>query len=122
MTYNDIDVVLYKILRYISECMKAGVSVDYEQLQSQSSYLNIPESYLRQVLHMAVSNGLIEGLKRIVTKDFVGYVQYGEIVLTLAGNDFMRDNNGMHKAAELLGATYEAVLSGIIQSTIAKMK
>lgn len=36
MTYNDIDVVLYKILRYISECMKAGVSVDYEQLQSQS--------------------------------------------------------------------------------------
>lgn len=121
MAYNDIDVILYKILRYISECMKAGVPIDFEQLQAKSHYLSIPESYARQVLHIAVTNGLIEGLRRIDTKDFNGYVQNGEIILTLAGNDYLRDNNGMRKAREFLGETFESLLYGIVQLTIEKM-
>lgn len=36
MAYNDIDVILYKILRYISECMKAGVPVDFDSFKPRA--------------------------------------------------------------------------------------
>ena len=46
MAKNDMEVIMYKILRYLYECMKLGVEPELEQFAWNSKLFDIPQSYL----------------------------------------------------------------------------
>lgn len=45
MAKNDMEVIMYKILRYLYECMKLGVEPELEQFAWNSKLFDIPQSY-----------------------------------------------------------------------------
>lgn len=115
MARDDMEVILYKILRYVYECMKAGVLVDYASMQSSAQWLNIPQRYWEQVMKIAIDEGFIDGVSYFVAKDGVHISNSKSISLTLKGRDYMRDNSGMQQAAEFVGVAFEQVIAGVIQ-------
>ena len=69
MAHDDINVVIYKILRYLYECKKAGKQPRHEDVMYNASLLRIPESYWRDTLIELNRKGLIKGVKSTITKD-----------------------------------------------------
>ena len=54
MASDDMLVILYKILRYLDQCSKAGKSPRYEDMCYKSRLFNIQESRWTQVMEEAV--------------------------------------------------------------------
>ena len=69
MASDDINVIIYKILRYLYECKKAGKQPRQEDVMYNASLLQIPESYWKDVLLDLSEKGLIKGVNSIITKD-----------------------------------------------------
>lgn len=59
MAYNDMDVIIYKILAYLYECMKNGVAPREEDMCSSAKLLRIPERYWLQIIEEMQAEGLI---------------------------------------------------------------
>ncbi len=45
MAKDDINVIMYKILKYLYECKKAGIRPSEEDIVYNSKLLNIPRLY-----------------------------------------------------------------------------
>lgn len=62
MAKDDINVIMYKILKYLYTCMKAGVKPIPEEL---IGFLDIPGLYVETVIHGLHEKGFID---RVVSK------------------------------------------------------
>ena len=58
MAKNDMEVIMYKILRYLYECMKLGVEPELEQFAWNSKLFDIPQSYWCKIIATLVRKGL----------------------------------------------------------------
>ncbi|WP_230228823.1 YjcQ family protein [Allobaculum mucilyticum] len=120
MTNNDIEVVIYKILAYLYECKKAGKYPDFMNLYPNSCLLHIPKPYWSETLEDIVGAGLIQGLNHY--KSYDGDVwQDNGVRITLKGIEYLRENNGMQKAKEFLGFSFQSVLADRVCSLTNKM-
>ncbi|MFQ9435582.1 MAG: hypothetical protein ACLR1R_04080 [Ruminococcus callidus] len=45
MAKNDMEVIMYKILRYLYECMKAGKTPDLANIMWNCKMFDIPKAY-----------------------------------------------------------------------------
>ena len=94
MAKDDINVIMYKILKYLYTCMKAGVKPIPEEL---IDFLDIPELYRETVIHGLHEKGFI---------DRAG--------ITIDGMRFMDSDSGMKEVNEFLGETFRIVLNNSI--------
>ena len=97
MVKDDINVIMYKILRYLYECMKAGVKPVLEDMVNKSILLDIPGLYWETVVHGLHEKGFI---------DRAG--------ITIDGMRFMDSDSGMKEVDEFLGGTFASVLDNSI--------
>ena len=118
MAQDDIEVVMYKILKYLYECMKAGKKPRLEDICYDCQMFSISERYWYQIMRELIDNGYIKGFNIYATKD-------GDIIhmsdnagITLKGREYLRDNSGMNEAKNIAGKAFEIVLESIIKALL----
>lgn len=116
MASDDMLVILYKILRYLDQCSKAGKSPRYEDMCYKSRLFNIQESRWTQVMEEAVRNGLVAGISSVQTKDGPLITIQPDARITLAGAEYLDQNASMKKIPGLLGPAFEILLGAIIKT------
>ena len=70
MAKDDMEVIMYKILKYLYECMKKDISPQLEDFSWDSKLFHIPQNYWCKIIVTLVRKGYITGFKIIDnTKD-----------------------------------------------------
>ena len=116
MAQDDIEVVMYKILRYLYDCMKAGKKPRAEDMCYDCQMFKINERYWFQIMHELIDNGYIKGFDCFTTKDGEVIQMLDNAGITLKGREYLRDNSGMAEAKRIAGKAFEIVLQGIISA------
>ena len=111
---DDMEVVMYKILRYLYECMKKDVEPDLQKYGWHSQLLNVPQQYWCKIIRILVEKNLIIGFVILSTKDGVQIQTKPPIEITYEGREFLRENSGMQKAKDVCGETFEVLLSAAL--------
>ena len=101
MAKDDYYVIVYQILSYLYQCLKAGKDIDPEELMPGKLF-GINERYWLYILEHMQGEGLIEGFeKRRYINDQIIY-ETDKIQITPAGIGYLLDNNFIKKAREFL--------------------
>jgi hypothetical protein len=115
MAKDDMRVIMYKILRYLYECMKHGKEARLEDFAWDSKLFDIPQSYWCEIIANLVKQGYIEGFEIIdYTKDAPLIQTDRPFKITYAGVEFLDDNSGMQKAKEFCSEKFDVLLSAVI--------
>ena len=59
MAQNDMEVIMYKILKYLYECMKADVPPRMEDINCTCQMFQIPLRYWGMIMDELISRGLM---------------------------------------------------------------
>lgn len=114
MSKNDMEVIMYQILKYLYECMKVGRAPDVKEYGWASKLFQIPKGYWCSVMDELIGMGLIKGAAIKKTKESVVISGTDSASITYKGREFLRENSGMHKAREVVGEAFEMLLSTVI--------
>ena len=57
MASNDMQVLMYKILKYLYECMKLGKEARLEDFSYNSKLFDIPKNYWLEIICTLVTHG-----------------------------------------------------------------
>lgn len=100
MAQNDMYVVMYKIIAYLYDCMKRGVSPDAAKISAGA--LGIPDEYWIDVIEELVDHGYVKGFE--VVRYFSGArdVASDRPRVTMEGVAFAQENSMMGKAKAFL--------------------
>lgn len=99
MAYDDMHVVMYRILSYLYKCLKEGVKPDVEEYSHAA--LEINKKYWNTIMFELVHRRLIKGVTATTTSK-------GERIIldnpriTMEGVEFLMENSMMRKAYEFL--------------------
>ena len=80
MAQNDYFVIVYRVLKYLYDCLKKGEKPEAEYLVA-STY-NIPENYWIYILLSLINEEYIKGIRVDPTKDGVIFVDLQEAIIT----------------------------------------
>lgn len=114
MAKDDMEVIMYKILRYLYECMKRDVTPDLQKYGWHSDLLDIPKQYWCKIIRILVKKDLVTGFSVFTTKDGVLIQTEPPIEITYEGREFLRENSGMKKAKTFCGEAFEVLLSAAV--------
>lgn len=117
MANNDMEVIMYKILKYLYCSMIHGVKPLEEDFCCNGRIFGhgIPPYTWSCVMQELEINGYIRGLKTVETKNG-SLLDASDVIITYAGRQFLNENSGMKKAAEYLGSAFETILSGVVEA------
>lgn len=121
MVQNDMDVLIYKILRYLYECMKSGQTPELEAFSWESKLMSIPREYWMEIIAILVDKGYIEGFRimRNRTKDVGLYIETNPpYKITYEGVGFLNSNSRMEKAKSFCGQAFIAALSSLVGNIV----
>ena len=119
MAKNDMEVIMYKILRYLYECMKLGVEPELEQFAWNSKLFDIPQSYRCKIIATLVRKGYITGFVVVdKTKDAPMLQTDRPFEITFEGVQFLEENSRMQKAKEYCTETFNVILSALLGAII----
>lgn len=103
MAKNDMEVIMYKILRYLYECMKLGVEPELEQFAWNSKLFDIPQSYWCKIIATLVRKGYITGFVVVdKTKDAPMLQTDRPFEITFEGVQFLEENSRVQKAKNIV--------------------
>lgn len=108
------DVIIYKILRYLYECMKEGKRPELSEMCCDCQLFKIPESYWNQIILELVESGYVRGFLYRMTKDGLIITMTDSAAITMKGVHFLEENSRMQKAKQFLGKSFEIVLESIV--------
>lgn len=117
MASNDMQVLMYKILKYLYECMKLGKEARLEDFFYSSELFDVPKNYWLEVISTLVAHGYIKGFKIYENKykDVKFYVETNPpFKITYEGVIFLEENSGMKKASEFVKDSFNVVLSSLL--------
>ena len=114
MAKDDMEVVMYKILKYLYECMKRDVVPDLRKYGWNSDLIDIPQQYWCTIIKILVEKGFVNGFVVKPAKDGIHIQTEPPIGITYEGREFLRENSGMQKAKEVCGETFDVLLSAAI--------
>ena len=117
MAKNDMEIIMYKILVYLYECMKEGKIPRVVDYGWESEMFSISQTYWIQVIQELVRLGLITGVSIRGTKDGP-IVNLENPMITYEGRMFLLENSLMQKVKEAVGESFRVVLSGIFGHVI----
>ena len=61
MAQNDMEIIVYKILSYLYECMKSGKHPRMEDMGCVCQMFRIPQEYWNQVMEELIDCGYVKG-------------------------------------------------------------
>lgn len=116
MAKDDYMVIVYKILSYLYECLKAGKSPDPADYCWNCDMFQIPQAYWESIMEELINNGYIKGAAviRPIVRSGPAIKTGAQIAITLASADYLENNSTMSKARAFLGSSFQSVLSGIV--------
>ena len=114
MAQNDMEIIMYKILRYLYECMKLDISPTLQKYGWDSDLMDIPKQYWCKIIKILVEKNLVTGFSILTTKDGIMIQTEPQAGITYDGREFLRENSGMKKAKEFCGDTFEVLLSAVV--------
>lgn len=110
MATDDMQVIIYKILSYLYDCMKSGIKPN----NNMFSYVafGIPESYWNSIMLELHEHGYVRGL--VITNDFGGdlIVAGCDPTITFEGIQYLQENSLMQKTKRFLQDT-KSIIPGI---------
>lgn len=118
MAKNDMPVIIYKILKYLYECMKAGKRPDEMDFCAESKLISIPQLYWNCVIREMYDNGFVRGVSVLSTKDGSLIILDSDFNITLKGVAFLEDNALMQKVREHLGAAIEVTIGALVKTIV----
>lgn len=118
MAKNDMPVIIYKILKYLYECMKAGKQPDEMDFCAESKLISIPLLYWNCVIREMYDNGFVRGVSVLSTKDGPLIILDSDFNITLKGVEFLEDNTLMQKVREHLGTAIEVTIGTLVKAII----
>lgn len=99
MTYDDMHVIMYRILAYLYDCMKRGCKPDPSRVLYE--HLCINRNYWIAIMIELAERGFIKGVK-ISHADDETNVYLSDPTVTMAGVEFLMENSMMNKAKRFL--------------------
>lgn len=99
MAYDDMHVIMYRILAYLYDCMKRGCKPDQSRVWYE--HLCINRNYWVAIMIELTERGFIKGVKIGRADDDVD-VYLVEPTVTMAGVEFLMENSMMNKAKRFL--------------------
>lgn len=112
MSKKDLPVIVYKILAYIYECMKAEAQANVSEARRLCACNNV---MFGTAVEEIVANGYAKGIE--IEHYYDGpEVSFSDARLTLSGSDFLLNNSTMHKAKEVAGTVFQVALSQVTQA------
>lgn len=112
MAQNDMEVIMYKILSYMYECMKAGARPRMEDICYTCQMFQIPKPYWEQIMKELITRGLLSGFLMRQTKDGLIICMADNPAITYEGRQFLVENSGMKRAASFLGNAFGYIKGG----------
>lgn len=106
MAYDDMHVIMYKILAYLYDCMKRGCKPDPSRVLYV--HLCINRNYWVAIMTELAERGFIKGVKIIRSEDTIDVSLFDPSV-TMAGVEFLMENSMMNKAKRFLQDIKETV-------------
>ena len=96
MAKDDYHVIVYKILSYLYEQLKAGKPVNQEMLTAEGKLFKIPESYWQYIFSSLYNEGYITGAKvEPWGKDTIIVLE--DLQITPKGIEYLTSNSFMQK-------------------------
>lgn len=106
MARDDMHVIMYTILKYLYECLKAGT--DPDPLKFSAEALCINERYWTAIVADLANRGYIRGVM-VVHKPSGDVVQVVNPSVTIEGVEFMMENSMMQKALDFVKEAKSAI-------------
>ncbi len=88
MSFDDFEVVAYKVLAYLHACLKEGVYPDVDEARELT---RVNDVYFDAVVSSLLSDGLVTGSAILDARGSVVDICY--LTLTLEGAAYLRDNS-----------------------------
>lgn len=104
MAKNDFPVIACIILSYLYETIKKGEAANIDYLNSQ--YFHTNDTYFDFILRELYKSGYIDGCKVIETKDSSCLFLYEDFHITMAGIEYLENNESMNKAKAFISETH----------------
>lgn len=115
MAKDDMEVIMYKILKYLYECMKKDINPQLEDFSWDSKLFRIPQNYWCKIIVILVRKDYITGFKIIDnTKDASTIQADRPFEITFEGVQFLEENSRMQKAKEYCAETFNVILSAVL--------
>lgn len=108
MSKNDYHVIVYRILKYLYECLKNGSEPEVSELNKIALLAEVSERYWHYILTNLLDDGYIEGAIRVEIDNTYDRVLHLELAqITPAGIEYLSENSIMAKAKKTLKETKE---------------
>ncbi|MGN1383636.1 MAG: YjcQ family protein [Eubacterium sp.] len=115
MARDDMFVIMYKILSYLYECMKRGKKPNPENISWECEMFSIPEEYWEKIMVELVENGYVKDIYIINSIGVHDGIKFGpDPSVTMEGVQFLEENSMMAKVKNAIGASFQTVLSRLI--------
>lgn len=110
MSADDFDVVVFKVLTYLYQCIKDGVEPNPDKAQE---FAKINPVYWRAVIADLVDRKLVAA----ATLKTLGETRYYGLRITSAGVEYLDESPKMHKVKKFLGPALDVALHAFIEAT-----
>lgn len=111
MARDDYYVVVYRLLKYLYDCLKQGKHITNDKLKELTSNLNY--DYWVYILLNMYEEGFISGVKPVET--FSGKdVKIIDLQITPKGIDYLQNNSTMHKTFDWIKENAPQLLMSLI--------
>lgn len=118
MAYDNMEVMIYRILRYLDECLKAGKTPTKEDLLRDCQLYKLPERYADSLLEEVSDNGYVRGISNLSTKDEDLVIVQDNVRITLAGRKYLVENSRMQEAKNMLGRAFEIAIETAVKALL----
>ena len=119
MAFDDMEVIMYKVLRYLYACNKEGRYPAFEDYCYNGKMFHVPQSYWNQVIRQIIKKGYVDGFAVITTKD-QEVIQPTQPQITFDGIQFLKENSRMKAVENFLGNAFEIVLQSMVAALVKK--
>lgn len=110
MKKDDYFVIVYRILAYLYECMKAGESADLEYLKYGTDQFPINQIYWSTIWENILEQGYVRGTVPVSAVGGRHGVKLGpDVRITAAGIQYIMENTAIEKAKAFLRGIKEVV-------------
>lgn len=89
MSKDDIEVIEYKILKYLYESIKAGHRAALSEVAWHCELFDITRDYWLYIMHDLIERELVSGLKYVDAKDMESVLKVGTFAITQVGREYL---------------------------------
>lgn len=107
MAQNDYFVIVYRILKYLYDCLKKGEKP--ENCYLEADMYNIPNNYWSYIIISLINEEYIKGINIKTSKDGVAFGDLQDTIITPKGIEYLFENSLIEKAKKTLKDVKEMI-------------